>query len=345
MQLISAVRARIPSYFQREGDFIFNVHALMEDSRAWNLQRSYKDFYGLQLHLIEQFPEAAGRTQGVTRTLPLMPGPLVWVTEKLTNDRSLHLNVYLHKLLQMPTITQSHVVRGFFYPKDGDTEIQPPAELMEAYRVPEVPDPRLSDASQQSGPFADSRQSSSGNLNGAVYGSPQKNPQYQQQQNPQYQQQQQQYRSNSPQGQQQPANHYRTPSELRAINGNPMPPPMLRNNSAMTSASANSGNSQQYAAGGAVAVKIKVWFGDSNCVVIRLPMTFNYSDLVNKLRERWSLEPGVDKANAQDVGFNIEYKDEATQAYYRIISDEELVIARDRNEKLTLRVSAVSGMM
>lgn len=74
--------------------------------------------------------------------------------------------------------------------------------------------------------------------------------------------------------------------------------------------------------------------------MVRLPPDYNYSDLISKLRERWALEQQVDRVDAETVNLTIEYKDEHTQAFYRIEGEEDLSIARQRNEpKLTLRVS------
>lgn len=287
----------------------------MEDGKYWELSRNYKDFYGLQLGLIQQFPEEAGKVEGYKRTLPYMPGPLPWITEQLTADRRSHLDQYLRSLLAInPQITSSHVVRVFFHPRDGD-------RLMVAES--ETDSVRYSVGSQRSS-IRNSR--SNGSTAPTVYTSP---PRVQHT------------------GMKQSPGHYRGLSESRIPNGataaqawptmqgpeanSSLKPPTLHTAASASGSSFTSG----------ATVKIKVWFGDANCVVIRMPNTFNYEDLVLKLRERWSLEPDVDRQAAAEAQFLIEYKDEATQSLWQIGGDGDLAAAQERNEKLTLRVSVL----
>ena len=86
------------------------------------------------------------------------------------------------------------------------------------------------------------------------------------------------------------------------------------------------------------AVKVKVWFGEDNCVVLRMPSGFTYDDLVLKLRDRYRLEADVDAQVAAAAQFAIEYKDEGSQAIWRIAGEEDLAVAKERNEKLSLKV-------
>ena len=284
----------------------------MDDGKHWELNREYPDFYALQTQLMDDFPEAAGR-DGHKRTLPFMPGPLPWVTERLTSERREHMDRYLLSLLSMsPYIVQSQAVRSFFNPRDGDPEVEGSSDV-EASASEESEWVRLSQgSSQQSVPY-DSRQSSSGNLSsaGTGYTSPSKGP-------PQHPQQNQFGPPKQPQG------HYRNTSDLRN-------PPIFNGPAAgPTSVPNGAANSP---------VKIKVFFGDTNCVVIRMPPIFSYADLVCKLRDRYSLEPDVDPTLVKDADFHIEYRDESSNAqYYTMANDDDLRMARERNEKLTLRV-------
>jgi bud emergence protein 1 len=85
------------------------------------------------------------------------------------------------------------------------------------------------------------------------------------------------------------------------------------------------------------ALKIKVWFEEDNCVVIRMPTSLKFVDLYNKLKERRALEkPDESKTEELDV----QYRDEIEQKYYPIENDEDLAIAVERNPKLTLHVTA-----
>lgn len=88
-------------------------------------------------------------------------------------------------------------------------------------------------------------------------------------------------------------------------------------------------------------VKVKAWFDRDTCVVIRMPPRgqFNYGDLYQKIVDRRRLEfrgNGVDETDDLDI----EYRDEKDGEYYRLEGDEDLEIAVERNEKLTLAVRA-----
>ena len=83
------------------------------------------------------------------------------------------------------------------------------------------------------------------------------------------------------------------------------------------------------------ALKIKVWFEEDNCVVIRMPISLRYADLYNKLRERRRLE----RPNEPDENLIVEYRDEMEGTFFPIENDEDLQIAVERNPKLTLSVT------
>lgn len=88
-------------------------------------------------------------------------------------------------------------------------------------------------------------------------------------------------------------------------------------------------------AGANSAIKIKVWFEEDSCVVIRMPLPLKFEDLYTKLQERRALEkPDEDPSQALVV----DYRDEIENLYYPIENDEDLQIAVERNPKLTLSV-------
>jgi bud emergence protein 1 len=92
-------------------------------------------------------------------------------------------------------------------------------------------------------------------------------------------------------------------------------------------------------AGGA-AVKIKVFFGPENCVVIRMPQDFRFVDLYKKLQERRRLEPGLaDMAGAGSL--EICWRDDMDNKLWRMENDADLQAAMGRNSKLTLNVRPV----
>lgn len=68
---------------------------------------------------------------------------------------------------------------------------------------------------------------------------------------------------------------------------------------------------------------------------------FTYDDLYRKIVERRKLEyKGQDQ---NDEVLDIEYRDEKDGEYYRLEGDEDLDIAVERNEKLTLAVRAADS--
>jgi bud emergence protein 1 len=121
------------------------------------------------------------------------------------------------------------------------------------------------------------------------------------------------------------ASHQRGASQgYGALN---VPPPMQHQVSGLSTVSTNTGTSS--------ALKIKVWFEEDSCVVIRMPTSLKFNDLYNKLKERRALEK-PEEGDAEEL--LIDYKDEAEDQYYPIENDEDLAIAVDRNPKLTLSV-------
>jgi bud emergence protein 1 len=108
------------------------------------------------------------------------------------------------------------------------------------------------------------------------------------------------------------------------------PPPMQHQHSSLSAISNASTNT-----GAGSALKIKVWFEDDECVVIRMPLSLKFVDLYQKLQERRA----IDKPNEQNDELYVEYRDEIEGKFYPIESDEDLAIAVERNPKLTLQVS------
>jgi len=71
-----------------------------------------------------------------------------------------------------------------------------------------------------------------------------------------------------------------------------------------------------------------------------LPPDFKFADLSKKLRERRKLEPGF-ADESPNVVLEVFYRDEVDGKLYRLGGDEDLAVARDRCEKLTLEVRSV----
>jgi len=79
-------------------------------------------------------------------------------------------------------------------------------------------------------------------------------------------------------------------------------------------------------------MKVKVFFQE-DIIAIRVPQDISFQALKDKLRDRL-------KVNEDIV---IQYKDEPTNSYIDLLSDEQLDIALQRNPKLTLYVNYASG--
>lgn len=297
-QLLAPVRACVPRYCFADDIFWFIIECQMEDGRHWELQRLYQDFYDLQIQLIATYPVEAGTTGG-ERTLPFMPGPVTYVTDNISNGRRANLDEYIKNLLKLgPHITHGNLVKTFFAPRHGDYEIDPDVVAAEEYR--------LSQASRHSSNPSQgiSRISSGEQLQSGT-------PQTSLSSGPSY------------------STHQRGPSVASQSYGSlNVPPPLVQQQSSLSTMSSNTGTG--------TALKIKVFFEEDNCVVIRMPTSLKYPDLYNKLQERRALEKPGEAATEE---LFVEYKDEFTGSYYPIENDEDLSIAVERNPKLTLTVT------
>lgn len=305
-RLLAPINASVPRYCFANDIFWFIVECQMDDGSYWELSRLYQDFYDLQIKLINAFPMEAGQVEGVERTLPYMPGPVTYVTDNITNGRRANLDEYIKNLLKLgPHITRSDLVCDFFKPKEDDYEIDPNISA-DGYR--------LSGTSQHSTDPSGgaSRQSSIGNL-------------------------QQSHHSHS-QSQSSFHNHQRQTSKAASLSAGQ--PGMQRNNSSMTQGSVSSANTNTVTGTGVGAHKIKVWFEEDNCVIIRMPAYFRFGDLYKKLQERRALEKGVAPQDVAAEPLLVEYRDETDGQYYSIGDDEQLEDAVSRSPKLVLWVSA-----
>jgi bud emergence protein 1 len=302
--LLAPVKAFVPRYCFADDIFWFIIECQMEDGRHWELQRLYQDFYDLQIQLIATYPVEAGTSGSGERTLPFMPGPVTYVTDNISNGRRANLDEYIKNLLKLGThITYGPLVKGFFAPRQGDYEIDPDVIAAESYRLSQQ-SAQSSDPSQGT-----SRQSSADQLQATTPVTPYSTG------------------SNYP-------NHQRAQSSAsQAYSSNLNPPPMNHQHSSASSATTNTGT------GGMSALKIKVWFEEDNCVVIRMPISLKFVDLYTKVKERRALEHPEEPH--QDL--LVEYRDEIEGHFYPIENDEDLQIAVERNPKLTLSVTPRDG--
>lgn len=75
-------------------------------------------------------------------------------------------------------------------------------------------------------------------------------------------------------------------------------------------------------------MKIKVYFQD-DLIAIRVPTDISFEQLKEKLQGRLSVGDGI----------QIQYRDEPSNSYEALQSDEDLYVALQRNPKLTLYVN------
>ncbi|EUC27337.1 hypothetical protein COCVIDRAFT_38640 [Bipolaris victoriae FI3] len=295
--LLAPIKACVPRYCFADDIFWFIIECQMEDGRHWELQRLYQDFYDLQIQLIASYPVEAGTSGSGERTLPFMPGPVTYVTDNISNGRRANLDEYIKNLLKLgPHITQGHLVKGFFAPRQGDYEIDPDVVAAEEYRLSQQ-----SHHSSTPSHGGASRQSSADQLQATTPVTP--------------------FSTGSTY-----ASHQRGPSTAsQAYSTSLNPPPMNHSHSSVSTATGT----------GTSALKIKVWFEEDNCVVIRMPISLKFVDLYNKLVERRKLE----RPGEEEEELIVEYKDEQENYFYPIENDEDLQIAVERNPKLTLSVT------
>lgn len=303
--LYSPVRAAVPRYEYAEDKFHFIVECKLSNGAHWDLSRIYEDFYQLQIHLISAFPEEAGKCPPIERTLPFMPGPVQFVTDTISEGRRSSLNEYLRELLALdPKFAASPIVRSFFAPRPGDREVDPSVVDLNEHARPEPGIARHSGVPQGQVPNGVQQQQQPQGANGQSHQRQQSSlagPTFAQLG----------HDRNPSSSSQQPQN------QPQQSNGAPAPIPPST-----------------------APVKVKAWFDRDTCVVIRMPPRgqFNFEQLYQRIVERRRLEyKGQDQ---DDESLDIEYRDEKDGEYYRLEGDEDLDIAVERNEKLTLAVRA-----
>ncbi|KAI6004143.1 hypothetical protein EDD15DRAFT_2156792 [Pisolithus albus] len=112
-------------------DAIFQPYPFNESSLPMAKQlvlfRAYHDFYDFQLHLLDAFPNEAGREPSSTRILPFMPGPSSEVNDQVTATRREELDAYLQQLCALNSMGASYIlehqlIRDFLALKSGDVE-------------------------------------------------------------------------------------------------------------------------------------------------------------------------------------------------------------------------------
>ena len=298
-QLYAPISARIPRYCFAEEKYWFVIEAALEDGRHWELSRYYEDFYDFQIALLTEFPAEAGNTGTQKRTLPYMPGPVNYVTDAITEGRQHNLDAYVKNLLtQPPYISRCTLVKQFFSPREGDYEMDPNA-INEEYRLSGV----SQQSSSESPTNGASPQSSRGNLNGGGYAGLTAAPAH-------------------------PSPDQRGQPSLSA-NGNQgglahQTSPLSQPSNTSLSSGVNGG--QQTGVG---AMKVKIYYRD-DLIAIRVPNDILYQQLYEKIRDRLKIPSGED--------ISLFYKDEPSSEKPGLVSNNDLDIALQRNDKLIIYV-------
>ncbi|KAJ3091706.1 bud emergence protein 1 [Quaeritorhiza haematococci] len=102
--------ARVLRWEKRKKDYYFVLEIKCE-SVTKTIYRKYEDFFDLQVKLLEQFPDEAGKT-GRARVIPYIPGPKMIVTSNVTTKRRVELHEYMQILMSLP-LSKSRLVTEF----------------------------------------------------------------------------------------------------------------------------------------------------------------------------------------------------------------------------------------
>lgn len=105
----------VDEFHVEEGRYWFELNCELETGEIRTLCRYYDDFYEFQLKLLELYPQEAGKMDPRERILPYIPGPLTYVTDKITRKRQIDLDQYIKELVRLPPkISQSNLVKNLF---------------------------------------------------------------------------------------------------------------------------------------------------------------------------------------------------------------------------------------
>ncbi len=97
--------------------YTFQFDLEWSDGSVSSSFRSYNEIFEFQCELIGAFPEEAGQTKGLERTLPYLPGKKLFRTSSrsLAEERLPKVEEYAEKLMAMPKhISRSDIVLRFF---------------------------------------------------------------------------------------------------------------------------------------------------------------------------------------------------------------------------------------
>ncbi|ODQ77041.1 hypothetical protein BABINDRAFT_163773 [Babjeviella inositovora NRRL Y-12698] len=129
---IYVVDVSVESFALHNDKYWYLVKPTMSNGVVRSLCRYYEDFFDFQIKLLDTFPDEAGKTVGVKRILPFIPGPLMTVNESISAQRRNDFDVYVKKLISLPThVAKSELVVDLFALRDGDREFAPDQDYFE----------------------------------------------------------------------------------------------------------------------------------------------------------------------------------------------------------------------
>ncbi|ORZ21515.1 hypothetical protein BCR42DRAFT_488573 [Absidia repens] len=101
MKMPIVVEITVDSFVFQDGKYWFVLHAIADNGKHRILRRTYECFYQSHVHMLQTFPEEAGKGEK-RRILPFMPGPLDEVDDYITEQRREDLDLYCKTLLALP---------------------------------------------------------------------------------------------------------------------------------------------------------------------------------------------------------------------------------------------------
>ncbi|KAI8849263.1 Phox homologous domain-containing protein [Chytridium lagenaria] len=114
-QLADLISVRVSRYELKSKKIYFVCQANV-DGKNLVLYRTYDDFYKFQLRMLDAF-----HVKGMERIIPYLPGPKIFVTERVCKKRVKKLDDYFQDLLHLePRIAQSTLVYEFLKEKTED---------------------------------------------------------------------------------------------------------------------------------------------------------------------------------------------------------------------------------
>ncbi|CAO3588245.1 unnamed protein product [Absidia cylindrospora] len=122
-KMTTVVEITVDSFVLQDGKYWFVLHATVDNGKHRILRRTYECFYQFHIHLLQMFPEEAGKGEK-RRILPFMPGPLDEVDDYITEQRREDLDLYCKTLLALPLyLSTCNIVQvELLGLKNGDVE-------------------------------------------------------------------------------------------------------------------------------------------------------------------------------------------------------------------------------